>query len=234
VSRQHAWPPTRGPQVCSAPRLPRHRSRDVAVSFVCPRSRADPLVLSPAVLVMSCGPAPGTIFAPGPVGQLAAYPVPGMIWQPLCVTAGGLDHRRSSAGQARVKDGDRRRRRPSRAAMPGGGSLARPPACCGSIRAVAMHVPGKGPAKHGRSGRPDLQRWVHRPPRAGSSQAHTVSGAGGRRMVQAGGHHGAPAAAVPAPPSLASATRHRRPCPAGFAGPGPAWQRPGRRSHEHR
>jgi hypothetical protein len=59
--------------------------------------------------------------------------------------------------------------------------------------------PGPGAcrgAKHGRSGRPDLQRWVHRQPPAGTSHVHTGGGGDRRswwRLVAIVGH---PAAAV--------------------------------------
>jgi hypothetical protein len=97
--------------------------------------------------------------------------------------------------------------------QPGNGSTAqrpgrwqgrRPAAAASGLRHGMCR--GKGPAQHGRMGRPDLQRWVH-PHR--------------RRCRRKAGGIGNPGTA--------------RPCPAGFAGPGPAWQRPGgRRSHGHR
>jgi len=44
----------------------------------------------------------GDIFPqPGSVGPGGGLSVPGRIWQALCFTAGGLDHRRPGAGQAR-------------------------------------------------------------------------------------------------------------------------------------
>jgi len=209
------------------------RSTDVAVSLACPRSRADPP--SVRLLSWSCGlvrcrghfPA-ARVGRPGwwlvRAGQDLAGPV--------------LHRRRPRSSQAmcgpgaRVKDGDRLRRRPPRAAMPSGGSPARPPACRGGIRAVAIHGPAEKPAEYGRSRWRDLQRWVHRPRpvRARPHRQRCRPKADGASW----GPSRAPAAAVSAPPSPAPATRHRSPCPAGL--PGRARRGSGRegRSHEHR
>ena len=120
----------------------------------------------------------------------------------------------------------------------GGRGRARPPArrpvYRGGIRAAARHVPGTGAARHGRSGRPDLPRWVHWLPRPAPARTtpSAMPAEGGCRLAAVMGH---PRPPCPAPPSLASAA----PASHGLARPvlpGRARRGSGRgrRSHEHR
>jgi hypothetical protein len=93
---------------------------------------------------------------------------------------------------------------------------------CGTARA------GEGAAEHGRSGGPDLQRWVHWLPRPAPARTtpSAMPAEGGCRLAAV---MGAPAAVVPSTTVAGiGSTGIARPCPAGFAGPGPAWQRPGK------
>jgi hypothetical protein len=229
VNGQHIWRPLGGAAgvlraaIISAP------SRDLAVSFACPRSRADPRSLR--LLLLSCRVVwlPGHFSQPGPT-----CPVGGLSRGGPDLAGPVLHCRRAGSSQvtcgpgARATDGDRPRRRPPRAAMPCGGPSARPPTCCGGIRAVAIQMPGKGPAEPGRSGRPDLQRWAYRPPRpvrARPTPSAVPAEGGWCGLAAVMGHRGRRARHHRRRPRR---TRHRTTCPAGRAGSGPTRERPGK------